>query len=152
MANFPSFDLNFYGKEKDMEIFQNSCIQKIFEPGSVQKPLTMALAINEGELTPDTTYTDYGSLKIGSYTIYNYDRKKYGPQTMTGVLEKSINTGAVFAQKSVGNKVYLDYLNKLGFYKKTNIDLQGENYSENNILKEGREINLATSSFGPLKM
>jgi cell division protein FtsI/penicillin-binding protein 2 len=148
MANFPSFDLNFYGKEKDMEIFQNSCIQKIFEPGSVQKPLTIASAINEGKITSGTTYTDDGFLKIGSYIIYNYDRTKYDIQTMTGVLEKSINTGAVFAQKSIDNKVYLEYLNKLGFYKKTNIDLQGENYSENNILKEAREINLATSSFG----
>ncbi|KKP32340.1 MAG: hypothetical protein A2312_04915 [Candidatus Staskawiczbacteria bacterium RIFOXYB2_FULL_32_9] len=148
MANFPSFDLNLYGREKNMEIFQNSCIQKIFEPGSVQKPLTMALAINEGKITPNTTYIDYGSLKIGAYTIHNYDRKKYDLQTMTGVLEKSINTGAVFAQKSVDSKIYLEYLNKFGFYKKTNIDLQGENYSENNILKEAREINLATSSFG----
>jgi cell division protein FtsI (penicillin-binding protein 3)/stage V sporulation protein D (sporulation-specific penicillin-binding protein) len=148
MANFPSFDLNFYGKETSMEIFQNSCVQKIFEPGSVQKPLTIAVAINEGKINANTTYTDFGFLNIGPDTIYNYDRKKYGLQTMTGVLEKSINTGAVFAEKSVESDVYLKYLESFGFFGKTEIDLQGEVNSENNILKQKREINLATSSFG----
>lgn len=148
MANFPFFNLNNYSKEKDISIFQNSCIQKIFEPGSVVKPFTMSIAINENKITPQTTYLDNGFLKIGSKTIYNYARKKYDLQTMTEVLEKSINTGAVFAQKSVDNKIYLDYLDKLGFNKKTGIDLQGEFYSENKILKQAREINLATSSFG----
>ncbi len=148
MANYPTFDLNEYSKETNMEVFQNSCVQKIFEHGSVQKPITMAIAINEGKINPDTTYTDLGFLKIGPATIYNYDRKKYGLQTMTGVLEKSINTGAVFAEELVDDKVYLEYLDKFGLNKKTNIDLQGESYSENNILKQGRQINLATSSFG----
>ena len=148
MANFPSFDLNQYGKEKDVAIFQNTCVQKIFEPGSVEKPFTMSAAINEGKITPDTTYTDYGFLKIGPATIHNFDKKTYGKQTMTGVLEKSINTGAVFAEKSLEAKVYLDYLDRFAFNQKTGIDLQGESYSQNNILKQGREINLATSSFG----
>lgn len=148
MADFPSFNPNQFGKEKGMEIFQNSCVQKIFEPGSVQKPFTMLAAINEGKITPDTTYTDSGFLNIGPATIHNFDKAKYGKRTMTEVLEKSINTGAVFAEKSIDSKVYLDYLDRFGFNQKTNIDLQGEVYSQNNILKQGREINLATSSFG----
>lgn len=148
MVNYPTFNLNKYGKENDMNVFQNSCVQKIFEPGSVQKPITMAIAINENKIDSNTKYTDYGFLKIGSSTIYNYDRQKYGTQAMTQVLEKSINTGAVFAEESVSKEIYLDYLDKFGFNKKTDIDLQGESYSENKILKQGRPINLATSSFG----
>lgn len=148
MANFPAFDLNRYFNEDNFEIFQNSCVQKIFEPGSVQKPFAMAIAINESKITPGTSYTDSGVLKIGPESIYNYDKKKYGLQTMTAVLEKSINTGAVFAEKSVDSGIYLDYLDRLGFFQKTGIDLQGENFSENKILRQGREVNLATSSFG----
>jgi len=148
MANYPAFDLNKYAKESDMNIFQNSCIQKIYELGSVQKPITMSIAINEGKITPNTKYTDNGFLKIGPETIYNYDRKKYGTQTMTEVLEKSINTGAVFAQESVDDEIYLSYLDKFGLNNLTGIDLQGESYSENKILKQSRKINLATSSFG----
>jgi cell division protein FtsI/penicillin-binding protein 2 len=148
MANYPSFDLNKYSKERNLEIFQNGVVQKIFEPGSVMKPFTMAIALNEGKVTPETTYTDYGFVKVGIETIHNFDKKIYGEQTMTGVLEKSINTGAVFVSKLVAPDVYLNYLDKFGFNEKTGIDLQGEVYSINKSLKSGREVNIATSSFG----
>lgn len=148
MASFPSFNLNQYSKEKLMDVFQNASVQKIFEPGSVLKPFTMAIALNEGKITPETKFFDSGSVKVGKEVIHNFDRKKYGEQTMTGVLEKSINTGAVFASKTVDPGVYLEYLEKFGFNKKTGIDLQGETSSVNSILREGREVNLATSSFG----
>lgn len=148
LADFPSFNPNRYSKEKNFDIFQNSALQKIFEPGSVLKPFTMAIALNEGKITPDTTFEDKGFVKIGSKTIYNYDKKIYGSQTMTGVLEKSINTGAVFVSKLIPPETYLDYLDKFGFGEKTGIDLQGEVYSKNEILRKGQEINFATASFG----
>lgn len=148
MANFPSFDPNQYAKEKDVAIFQNSAVQKIFEMGSVLKPVTMAIALNESRITPETSYVDQGFVKIGVETIYNYDRKKYGQQTMTGVLEKSINTGAVFVSKLIPPDTYLDYIDRFGFGDKTGIDLQGEIYSRNDNLRNGKEINFATASFG----
>jgi len=146
IADFPSFDLNFYSKEKDLDIFQNSAVQKLFEPGSIMKPFTMAMGINEGKITPDTVYTDYGFVKVGISTIYNFDRKKYGEQTMTGVLEKSINTGAVFVSQLVSRETFLDYLVKFGLSDKTGIELQGEVSSRNNIT--GPDVEFATASFG----
>lgn len=148
MADFPTFNPNQYSKEKNFDIFQNSAIQKIYEPGSVFKPITMAIALNEGKITPDTTYEDTGSVKVGVETIYNYERKIYGKQTMSEVLEKSINTGAVFVSKIIPQKTFLEYLDKFGFGAKTGIDLQGEVFSQNDNLKKGREINFATASFG----
>ena len=67
---------------------------------------------------------------------------------MTEVLEKSINTGAVFAEGQIGHNIFLDYLEKFGFFKPTGIDLQGEIYSQNKELKRGYDINFATASFG----
>ncbi len=148
LANFPNFNLNEYSKEKDLSIFQNGAVQKLFEPGSVFKPITIAIALNEGKITPDTTYIDKGYVKIGNETIDNYDKRVYGETSMTQVLEKSINTGAIYAQKSVDRDVYLKYLDKFGFNEQTGIDLQGEAYSSNENLNKGGEINLATSSFG----
>src|SRR3989344_1795421 len=52
LANFPSFNVNEYSKESNFGVFQNSVIQKIFEPGSVFKPFTMAMALQEGKITP----------------------------------------------------------------------------------------------------
>jgi len=146
MANLPSFDSNYYSKEKDLDIFQNSIIQKVFEPGSIIKAITMSIGINEGKITPNTTYIDKGFVKVGLATLYNFDRRKYGQQTMTGVLEKSINTGAVFVSQLIPRQIFLDYLDKFGFNEKTGIELQGEVSLKNNIT--GPDVELATASFG----
>ena len=151
MANFPNFDPNTYFEveEKDWEIFQNPTIQELFEPGSVFKPIVMAAGLNEEKITPQTTYQDPGIIKIGGRTIFNYEKRKYpGQITMTEVLEKSINTGAVFAESQVGHETFLKYIEKFGFFEKTGIDLQGEVFSINEELKKGYEVNFATASFG----
>jgi len=148
MANFPNFDPNQYSKEKDLNIFQNSAVQKLFEPGSIMKPFTMAAAINEGKITPDTTYVDTGVLTFGTKSIHNFANEVYGKKTMTEVLENSINTGAVFAQQQIDHKTFFGYIDKFGFTSKTGVDLQAEAYSQNNNLKNGPDMNFATASFG----
>jgi len=148
LANFPNFDPNHYSKVDDFHIFQNNVLQKLFEPGSIFKSITMAAALDQEKLTPKTTYIDEGNLKIGGYTIYNYNKRIWGERTMTEVLEKSINTGAVFAERQIGHKIFLEYLEKFGFFEPTGIDLQGEIFSENKEFKKGYEVNFATASFG----
>jgi cell division protein FtsI/penicillin-binding protein 2 len=148
LADYPVFNPNQYSKEKDLEVFQNSVAQKLFEPGSIMKPFTMAAALNEGKITPDTTYIDTGVLKFGSQSIHNFAYEVYGQQTMTQVLENSINTGAVFAEQQVSQRTFLDYIDRFGFTEKTGVDLQGEVYSKNDNLKNGRDIEFATASFG----
>jgi len=148
LANFPSFDPNEYSKVEDWDIFQNPAIQKIFEPGSAFKPIVIAAGLNEEKITPQTTYIDEGFVKIGGYTIYNYGNRVWGQKTITEVLEKSINTGAVFAEKQVGHNLFLEYIEKFGIFEPTGIDLDGEVSSENQEFKKGYEINFATASFG----
>jgi len=67
---------------------------------------------------------------------------------MTEVLENSINTGAVFAEEQIGSEIFLDYIEKFGFFETTGIDLQGEEFSENQEFKKGYAINFATVAFG----
>ena len=148
LANYPSFDPNAYSKVQDFSLFQNSAVQKIFEPGSVFKPLTMASGIDAGKITPSTTYEDRGVVRIGGYKVLNYDERVWGTRTMTEVLEYSINTGAVFAEATTGHRIFLDYLSRFGLFEPTDIDLAGEVYSTNKELKKGYEINYATASFG----
>ena len=148
LANFPDFDPNQYSKEKDLDIFQNSAVQKLFEPGSIMKSFTMAAALNEGKITPDTTYVDTGVAVFGDKQIHNFANEIYGKQTMTQVLESSINTGAIFAEQQIPHKTFFDYIDKFGFNKKTRVDLQGEVYSHNDLLKNGHDIEYATAAFG----
>lgn len=148
LANSPGFDVNQYRQVGNLEIFKNSSLQKLFEPGSVFKPITMAAALDQGKITPQTTYFDTGSVEIGSYVIGNYDKRVWGEKTMTEVLEKSINTGAVFAQRQLGPDLFLEYIDRFGFFSPTGIDLQGEVFSQNREFRKGYEINFATASFG----
>lgn len=149
LAEYPNFDPNEYYKEKDLSVFQISAAQKIFEPGSAFKPITMAAALNEGVITPQTTYQDPGVVKIGRWEIYNYEQRIYpGEISMTEVLEKSINTGAVFAERQLGSEKFSDYIEKFGIFEKTDIGLQGEVSSPNKEFRQGHEINFATVSFG----
>jgi cell division protein FtsI (penicillin-binding protein 3)/stage V sporulation protein D (sporulation-specific penicillin-binding protein) len=148
LADYPSFDPNKYSKVEDMEIFQEGSTQKLFEPGSIMKPFTMAAALNEGKITPETTYVDAGVIDFGRYQIHNFANEKYGTQTMTQVLENSINTGAVFAQQQVSHETFLSYMDKFGFFAKTGVDLQGEVSSRNELLKSGHDMEFATAAFG----
>jgi len=151
MANFPNFDPNKYRKcaKEDFGIFKNKITQTIFEPGSVFKPITMAAALNEEKISPQTTYTDPGIIETGGWPIYNYAQRTYpGKISMTEVLEKSINTGAVFAERQLGHENFLKYIEKFGIFERTGIDLEGEALPQNKEFKQGRETNFATASYG----
>jgi len=149
LVDYPPFDPNKYQEyAKNPSIFLNKAIQTLYEPGSTFKPITMAAAINEGKVTPDTTYEDKGFVKIGGRTIYNYGQRVWGIRSMKEVLEKSINTGAVFVEQQLGHQLFLKYLEKFGVFEKTNIQLEGEIYSLNKELKKGYEVNFATAAFG----
>lgn len=147
MANYPSFDPNKYS-EAEMEVFKNAAIQNLYEPGSVFKPLTMSAALNEGDVSPQTSYVDTGEVKKGGYTIRNYDNEVWGKTTMTEVIERSINTGAVFVEEQLGHQDFLRYLEEFGIFEETGVDLTGEAYSQNASLKKGYVSNYATAAYG----
>ena len=67
---------------------------------------------------------------------------------MTQVLEKSLNTGAVYVAELLGQDRHSSYLRKFGFGKKTGIDLPGEVSGDLLNLDAGRPIDFATASFG----
>lgn len=149
LANYPSFNPNDYGKVENMEAFRNLAVSDPYECGSVFKTITLATACDEEKINPDTTYVDSGLVQEAGYGIKNSDEKAYGRQTMTQVLEKSLNTGAIFAEKLVGNKDFADYIKRFGFGDLTGVDLFGEAGGNLNNLKNTRsDIQFFTASFG----
>ena len=148
LANTPTFDPNAYSKVEDIAVFQNPAIERTYEPGSIFKPITMGSALDAGVVTPETTFVDNGIVKIGGSKIYNYDLRTWGKRTMTEVLEFSINTGVVFAERELGHEKFLEYVEKFGIFEPTNIELAGEVFSRNTEFKKGYEINFSTAAFG----
>jgi len=148
MADYPTYDLNKYSEVEDMSIYLNSAVQDVYEPGSVEKVITMAIGIDTGKVSPSTTYVDTGVEKIDSWSIHNSDMKANGLQTMVGVLEKSLNTGSIFVEKQVGKKDFYNYLKKFGLDSPTGIEIRGESSGNLSNLETNKDINYATASFG----
>lgn len=148
MAAEPSFDLNSYSAVEDINAFRNPLISDTYECGSVFKSITMAAGIDAGKVSPDTTYFDSGQVEEAGFTIKNSDFKSNGTQTMTNVLEKSLNTGAIFVQKQLGNEMFFDYIKNFGFGEKTGIELPHESGGNITNLKTNRNIEFFTASFG----
>ncbi len=148
MCVVPSYNANYYYREKNFELFNNPIIFDQYEPGSVFKSITMAAGLDTGKVTPDTKYFDKGCVKVDKYTICNSDRKSYKIQTMTNVLEKSLNTGAIFVANKLGLKTFRKYVKKFGFGALTGIDLKTESLGDINILNLPGKIYMDTASFG----
>ncbi|MBI2057392.1 MAG: penicillin-binding protein 2 [Candidatus Yanofskybacteria bacterium] len=147
MAGSPSFDPNNYGQYR-LENFTNKSVQEMFEPGSSFKPITLSAALDQKKVTPETTYFDSGEVDVAGYKIKNFNEKSFGTQTMNQVLEKSLNTGAIFAEEKLGDKNFLNYAVNFGFGQTTGIDLAGESSGDISNLYSGRKINFITASFG----
>lgn len=148
LCSTPDFDPNTYS-QFDFHTYNNPALFTPYEPGSIFKPLTMAMGLDMGKVTPTTIYNDTGNVSIGSFNIKNSDLKAHGKQTMTDVLDKSLNTGAIFVARKVGIKNFRTYVKDFGFAEKTGIELNTEVKGDISSLNdEKREIYLATASFG----
>ena len=150
LANTPTFNLNDFSDIEDYSIFGNFATEERYEPGSVIKPFTMSAGIDTGKVTPDTTYIDKGYYDVGGFHIVNYENQVYGKSTMRNVLEKSINTGAIFVAEKVGIEDLRKYFKKFGFSDTTGVDLPLEISGDLSNLEYPayNPTNLATASYG----
>jgi len=148
LCNAPDYDPNKYNEVEDIKVFNNLALNDNYEPGSVFKAITVAAGIDTGKIDPFSGYEDVGELNIDGFKIYNSDKKAHGWQTMTQVLEKSLNTGTVFIANKVGLEDFKKYVEGFGFGKKTDVDLCQEGSGNLNSLTKKADVYLATASFG----
>jgi cell division protein FtsI/penicillin-binding protein 2 len=150
MCGSPDYDSNTYNEVASIDVFNNPAIFEAYEPGSIFKPLTMAAAIDAGAVTPTTTFTDTGSVLVDGWPkpIGNAEGKVYGTVNMTQVLENSINTGMIFAMRSMGMETFVEYVKRYGFGVATGVEIDTEVTGTIASLDVGAEIYAATASFG----
>jgi stage V sporulation protein D (sporulation-specific penicillin-binding protein) len=158
MANYPTYDPNNFGSISDYSVFSNSAVSSQFEPGSGFKVITMSAGLDTGKVKPDTTYNDTGLEQISGRDIRNAENHKFGIQSMTDVIQKSLNTGVIFVLKSLGGdptkitlagkKVLYDYITKhFGFGVRTGIEQAGEAAGQVNQ-PTTQDVNYANMTFG----
>lgn len=147
IAGYPDYDPNNFGKVTDPYYFNNQVVTGSYEPGSVFKAFTMSAAIDEGKITPDTTYVDTGKVVVDKYEIKNAEPGARGVTTMTQALDFSLNTGAIFAEQQIGNADFSKYVKAFGFGQPTDIELP-ETKGDLSGLKGSIDTNYYTASFG----
>ncbi len=148
LANYPTFDPNYFGDIRDVSVLRNSATHDLFEPGSIFKPLVMSIAMDLGLVTPDTTMEDKGPLKIGKFTINTFDGKHLGTITMTRILEQSNNVGMVWVAEKIGAEDLFSGLRRFGIGDKTGLPLDGEAARALPQPDTWTATRLATISFG----
>ena len=148
IANYPTFDPNYFGDIRDVSVMRNNALLDVFEPGSIFKPLVMSIAMDLGLIDPNTTMNDSGPLKVGKYIINTFDGKHLGVISMTQILEQSNNVGMVWVAQKIGAEKLFEGLRHFGIGDKTGLPLTGEAARALPLPDTWSEVNLDTISFG----
>jgi cell division protein FtsI/penicillin-binding protein 2 len=131
MAGYPTFDPNQYGQYYQQKgclnsenVYLNPALYCAYEPGSTMKAVTMAAALDQGLITPDTTLQDPGCITYDDAPeVCNWENLPYGTESMTQVLIHSANVGASHvAHDILGVDRYYPYLARFGFGQPIGID------------------------------
>jgi cell division protein FtsI/penicillin-binding protein 2 len=151
MASRPSFKLSQLSLDAGpLDIYRNRAVTDLYEPGSVLKTITMAAAIDLGLVNPNSTYFDGGAVVKGGYTFKNWDFSSNGMTTMTQLLQKSLNTGAIWLADLIGPQRLYEYILRFGFGESTYSGLGGEaaGLLRTHLDAGWYESDLATNSYG----
>ena len=159
LASTPSYDPNKFW-EYSPALFREWSVQDLFEPGSVFKPINLALALEEGVIDTDGTVYDPGVAHVGGWALKNWNHKANGHMNYAEVLQVSSNVGMVNIMKNLTSSQYWEWLNRLELDQKTNTDLPGAIGGElkDKQLFFDQSIHQAVASFGqgfsitPLKL
>ena len=124
-ATAPTFDPN-NTKNVSTALMRNPSVQDVYEPGSTGKVMTLAAALEEKKITPETVLTVPYSIKRGGDTFHDHERHPVQKLTTSGILAVSSNTGTIQIGEMLSNDTLHDYLSKFGIGKSTGSGLQGE--------------------------
>ena len=124
LVSLPDFDLNQRDKITDVN-FINRATKGVYEFGSVFKTFTIAAALNEKIIEPETKFVDLPkSLTCAGFPIREYDQKIPSTLTAEQILVRSGNIGSVKIGQEVGEEKFKFFLSKLGILEKINFDIE----------------------------
>ena len=124
-ATAPTFDPNNTSKVS-LVAMRNPSVLDVYEPGSTGKVMTLAAAIEEKKITPETVLTIPYALKRSVKTFHDHEPHPTQRLTTAGVLAVSSNTGSIKIGEMLSNDKLYEYLTKFGIGTKTGSGLPGE--------------------------
>ncbi len=164
MANVPTYDPAKYFDVDDPSVFNNPAVTRPIEVGSIMKPLTTAAALNQGVITPSTTYYDPFQVTVDGFKITNIEEDgTAGVKSIADILNLSLNTGVTWELKQMGGgainqkarSAWYDYMsNRFRFGKQTGIEQGGPGYEASGLVPSpndngaGIDLTYANTTFG----
>ena len=154
IANYPNYNPNEYWRTQEPWIFSNKAVSDVYEPGSIFKPITVAIGLETGSITPETVCDDL----TGYFTMYEgrtdevkirtWDAMPDGSITPEQYLQYSNNPCIAQTALKVGLEKYYPLMTQFGIGEYIGLGLQEESNSYLKPQKDWIELDLAVTSFG----
>lgn len=129
-------------------MWKNFCVSDTYEPGSIFKPITVAAGLEEGVITPNSSFPCSGHTDIGGFCIWCHLRSGHGTINIEQIMAQSCNMGVIQIANLLGADKFYEYQREFGFGDYTGIDLPGEAAGQLHSKESIGPTELATMSFG----
>jgi cell division protein FtsI (penicillin-binding protein 3) len=146
VANWPRFNPN-QASDAPSESRMNRAVSALYEPGSTFKLITLAAALDQNITQPDEIFDcENGAVYVAGHRIR--DHKPFGLLTVSEILERSSDVGAIKIALRLGAPRFHDYIRAFGFGTPTGVDLPGESRGIFRRLENWSPISIGAISMG----
>jgi len=147
MATYPGFDPNTYS-DAPLEAMRNRTVTDAFEPGSVNKIITAAAALETGAVALGDRFRVPATMEVGPFTIHDSHVHPVESMTIGDIITESSNIGAALIAEQVGSETLATFMERFGYGRETGVGFPGE---ATGVLLPGNEwdeVIRATVSYG----
>ena len=134
--------------------WRNRALADTYEPGSVFKILTLAMALEENLASPDSVFNCHGSTMVSGRTdpLYCWRRYGHGQQTLFQAVQNSCNMMCVELGMKMGAETFYKYVDAFGLFEKTGLDSAVEGsgiwWNDSVFFNKSNQSQLASATFG----
>lgn len=133
LASYPTLNPNDRKNLSNINAVRNNALGRVFEPGSIFKPITMSIALETGAASRSTTYNCKGTMRLFDKTMSDVNKRAHGVQNLEQVLMNSCNIGMSLMSMNVPKYQAYGMLRQFGFGEKSEVEMAGE---EAGLIKE----------------
>ncbi len=147
MASYPWFDPNRIA-DFDPATFRNRAVTDLWEPGSVNKIITAAAALETGAVGLPDVFSVPATREIDGYTIHDSHQHPVTRMTLADIIAESSNIGSSLVADRVGNEHMASFFARFGFGEPTGVGFPGEQHGLMPPVSTRTDVERATVSFG----
>ena len=126
MAEAPGYDANNFPRAALRGLQRNHAVTDVYEPGSVFKVVTIAGALSDGLVTPQTRFNLPYAIQVADRVVHDAELRGTETMSVAQILQRSSNVGAITIAKLLGKDRLLHWIHRFGFGSRTGIDFPGE--------------------------